>query len=152
MIFPLDDYRELVERFHRTMKRSRRLAEVRVSSDTWTLHDMVGHLVDSASNNHQRFVRLSLADDVEFPGYDAEEWKAASSGYPADYRLLVALFLAYNRYLISLIASLDEAKLGHVWHSPDGPKTLDFLVRDYFRHMQWHVDLFDERLAEIRNR
>lgn len=152
MNFPMEEYRELVERFHRTMAKSRRLAEVRVSSDTWTLHDMVGHLVDSASNNHQRFVRLSLADNLEFPGYDAEEWKAASSGYPADYRLLVELSLAYNRYLLSLIASLDETKLGRVWHSPDGDKTLDFLVRDYFRHLQWHVDLFDERLAEIKNR
>jgi hypothetical protein len=36
----------------------------------WSRKQVMGHLIDSASNNHQRFVRASLQDSLEFPGYD----------------------------------------------------------------------------------
>lgn len=38
----------------------------------WSRKQLVGHLIDSASNNHQRFVRAALEGSLEFPGYDQE--------------------------------------------------------------------------------
>jgi hypothetical protein len=43
--------------------------EVRTGPGEWSVKEIVGHLVDSASNNHQRFVRLQVADGLVFPDY-----------------------------------------------------------------------------------
>jgi hypothetical protein len=34
-------------------------SEERPAPERWTKKEVVGHLIDSASNNHQRFVRAS---------------------------------------------------------------------------------------------
>src|ERR1044071_765104 len=44
------------------------------SEDNWAPIQILGHLVDSAANNHQRFVRAQFTDDLVFPGYDQDEW------------------------------------------------------------------------------
>lgn len=147
----LADYRDLIERFHRLMRRSRRVALVEAGDDAWTLQEMVAHLVDSASNNHQRFVRLQIESRLEFPAYDAEEWRRVSRAKTASYRDLVALYLLYNRYILHLVAWLDRDSLAHRWISPDGDRTLAFLVEDYFAHQRWHLELFERRIAEIRD-
>ena len=46
-------------------------ADVKLGPDKWTLKEMVAHLIDSASNNHQRFVRLQIGHEISFPGYEA---------------------------------------------------------------------------------
>src|SRR5690349_8813863 len=38
----------------------------------WTRKEVLGHLIDSALNNHQRFVRAALQGDLTFPGYDQD--------------------------------------------------------------------------------
>ena len=36
----------------------------------WTRLQLLGHLIDSAANNHQRFVRALAEKSLEWPGYD----------------------------------------------------------------------------------
>ena len=45
----------------------------------WSPREIIGHLIDSASNNHQRFVRALFQDDLVFPGYDQDAWVAAQA-------------------------------------------------------------------------
>ncbi|MEO8580489.1 MAG: DinB family protein [Gemmatimonadales bacterium] len=40
----------------------------------WSPSEIIGHLIDSASNNHQRFVRARFQDDLVFPGYEQDAW------------------------------------------------------------------------------
>jgi hypothetical protein len=47
----------------------------------WSAREVIGHLVDSACNNHQRFVRALFQDDLVFPGYDQDAWVGRSNGY-----------------------------------------------------------------------
>ena len=47
-----------------------KLASVRLSEDKWSLKDIIGHLIDSAANNYQRFIRLQETDRLSFPAYD----------------------------------------------------------------------------------
>ena len=68
---------------------------------------MVGHLVDSAANNHQRFVRLQLERELEFPAYDGDAWLRASKADSCDYRLLVRLWTEYNGYLLHIAERMD---------------------------------------------
>src|ERR1700721_4109800 len=42
------------------------------SSGRWSRKQVLGHLIDSASNNHQRFVRALLQPSLDFPGYDQD--------------------------------------------------------------------------------
>ncbi len=102
----------------------------------WSRRQVVAHLVDSASNNHQRFVRASLQDSLEFPGYDQNGWVRVQATEEANWAVMVALWANYNRYLAHVIAHLPPAKL----EAPcriglSGPVTLKFLAEDYLRHL-----------------
>ncbi len=152
MYFNTADYLTLIHAFYRTMKRNAKIAGIRLSADKWTLAEMVGHLIDSASNNHQRFIRLQLEKKVFFPAYDAEEWKRVSQISAFDFTELTAFWKQYNLFLLHLIALIDEKSVSNCWQIGTEQKTLDFLVKDYFAHLQWHLDLYNERIAEIRAR
>jgi hypothetical protein len=106
----------------------------------WSRKQVIGHLIDSASNNHQRFVRASLADSLEFPAYEQNGWARVQAAEAADWSLLVALWANYNRYLAHVIAHLPPAKLEvPVRVGQDEPVTLHFLAEDYLVHMVHHL-------------
>jgi len=150
MSFNIFTYEELINRFYSIMLTNEEFADVKLGEDKWTLKEMIGHLVDSASNNHQRFIRLQLQEELSLPGYEAEEWKQVSKVNELDYRFLIDFWKTYNNYLIYIIKKIKQSCLKHVWKSGTGDKTLEFLVEDYFEHIKWHIDLFEERVKEIK--
>jgi hypothetical protein len=106
----------------------------------WSRRQVVGHLIDSASNNHQRFVRAALQSSLDFPGYDQDGNIRVQAAQEADWPLLVSLWAAYNRYLAHVIAHLPAAKLDTLCRIGSGKAvTLDFLVRDYLVHLIHHL-------------
>jgi len=110
----------------------------------WSRRQVMGHLIDSASNNHQRFVRASLQDSLEFPGYDHNGWAHMQAAEEADWSLLLALWANYNRYLAHIIAHLPPAKLEvPIRIGQSEPVTLQFLAEDYLRHMVHHLRQID---------
>ncbi|MEW5774603.1 MAG: DinB family protein [Thermodesulfobacteriota bacterium] len=124
-------------------------AHVRVAPDAWTLAEIVGHLIDSAGNNHQRFVRLSFGSLEGFPGYEAEQWVRAQGYDRCDFRKLCALWLGYNELLLHLAGTLPRDAMGNAWSGPEGPVTLGFLLEDYYRHLRLHTERYDARLREV---
>lgn len=142
-------YTTLVESFEKLMLQTAPLADTRLAADKWTLKEMIAHLVDSASNNHQRFVRLQLEEVLTFPKYDAEEWRVVTGIGPFDHATLVALWKTYNALLLHLIEGVNPAALGHVWRREDRDITLEALIHDYFAHMELHRKLFAERVKEL---
>ena len=106
----------------------------------WSRKEILGHLIDSASNNHQRFVRASLQESLEFPGYDQNGCIRVQSPGEADWNLLVSLWAAYNRYLAHVIARIPAAKLDTPCRIGAGDQvTLGFIAQDYVRHLQHHL-------------
>src|SRR5580765_3379422 len=75
----------------------------------WSPREIVGHLIDSASNNHQRFVRAQLQHDLVFPGYAQDGWVAAQRYQDADWPELVALWSAFNRHMAWVMETTPEA-------------------------------------------
>ena len=124
------------------------LAHVRPTADAWTLTEIVGHLVDSASNNHQRFARLRLGNLNQFPGYEAEQWVAAQNYDGYDFPALAALWTSYNNLLLHLAETTPEEAARNTWTLDGKELTLDFLVRDYYDHMAGHIDHYRKRLDE----
>lgn len=109
-------------------------------SGGWSRKQLLGHLVDSASNNHQRFVRAALADSLAFPAYDGDSWSGIQDPQHAEWSTLVALWANYNRYLAHVIAHLPANKLDVLCRIGAGDAvTLRFLVEDYFRHLNLHL-------------
>ena len=72
---------------------------------------MIGHLVDSACNNHQRFVRAQHCDELIFPKYEQNEWVAAANYRNCDWSSLVELFYHYNRQISHLIRCRESGPL-----------------------------------------
>lgn len=107
----------------------------------WSRKQVIGHLIDSASNNHQRFVRASLqASRFEFPGYDQDGNVRVQVVQEADWPLLVALWAAYNRYLAHVVAHLPASKLEMPCRIGQGADvTLGFLAADYVAHLVHHL-------------
>jgi hypothetical protein len=111
-----------------------------ILSGGWSRKQVLGHLIDSASNNHQRFVRAALQPTLEFPAYDQVGNIRVQAVQDADWPLLVALWTAYNRYLAHVIAHLPASKLDTVCRiGSDEVVTLGFLVTDYLTHLVHHL-------------
>jgi hypothetical protein len=107
----------------------------------WSRKQVIGHLIDSASNNHQRFVRAALQPSLEFPGYDQAGNVKVQAVQEAEWPLLVTLWAAYNRYLAHVIAHIPSSRLETVCRIGGGEAvTLRFLATDYLTHMQHHLE------------
>ena len=107
----------------------------------WSKKEILGHLIDSAANNHPRFILAQSGPEpyLMIP-YDHERWVGCSSysTMPADG--LLALWLAYNEHLGRLIQRIPAAALGRACRTPSGNDvTLDWVVRDYVLHLEHHV-------------
>jgi hypothetical protein len=118
---------------------SEQAAAQKPSPDKWSKKEILGHLIDSAANNHQRFVRLQLVPEISLPGYEQDGWVRVNRYQETPWTDIVALWAAYNRHLAAVIESLDSSTLGHVWHSPSGDMTLEFLATDYVEHIKHHL-------------
>ena len=111
-----------------------------ILSGGWSRKQVLAHLIDSASNNHQRFVRASLQPSLEFPGYDQDGNIRTQEPQEADWLLLVALWANYNRYLAHVIARLPASKLETVCRiGSNPPVTLSFIAEDYVVHLFHHL-------------
>ena len=128
------------------------IASKRPGASKWTLKEIVGHLIDSASNNHQRFVRLQIVDELIFPGYgkDNSRWIEIQKYNALNFSDMVLLWKQYNVLVGNIIKEVDESKLGNYWRKSDGDKiTLKYLIIDYVRHIKEHIKHFEETLEEI---
>jgi DinB superfamily len=106
----------------------------------WSRKQVLGHLIDSASNNHQRFVRAALQPSLEFPGYEQEGSVRVQAVQEAEWPLLVSLWAAYNRYLAHVIAHLPASKLETICRIGENEAvTLGFIATDYLRHLVHHI-------------
>ena len=106
----------------------------------WSRKQVLGHLIDSASNNHQRFVRATLQTSLDFPGYDQDGCVRVQAVEEAQWPLLITLWAGYNRYLAHVIAHLPASKLETLCRiGSHEPVTLKFLAEDYLRHMLHHL-------------
>lgn len=117
----------------------------------WSPKEVIGHLVDSAANNHQRFVRAQLQDDLIFPGYAQDAWVGVQQYQEAPWLQLVTLWRAYNLHIARVMEAVpDEQRLRprrrHNLHElaweavpADQPATLDRFMRDYVGHLHHHL-------------
>ena len=106
----------------------------------WAKKEILGHLIDSAANNHQRFVRGQMSGTLITPGYAQEHWVSSQRYGERPWPALVALWAAYNRHLAHVLTHLpDTYGSVPVQIGRDAPVTLDFVARDYVDHLRHHL-------------
>jgi DinB family protein len=113
----------------------------RPSGAGWSQRQELGHLIDSAVNNHARIVRGALQPTYEGPGYEQAAWVAAHRYQETAWSELVDIWHAHNRILLPLVAHIPDAKLATPCKvGVDAPVTLGFLIDDYVLHIRHHID------------
>lgn len=106
----------------------------------WSAKQILGHLLDSASNNHQRFVRAASGEPYQGPGYAQVHWVACQHYDERPWVALVAFWVAYNRHLAHVLARYPEQHRSVPCEIGGGPPvTLEFVARDYVGHIRHHV-------------
>ena len=121
----------------------------RPTPDSWSAKEIIGHLIDSASNNHQRFVRLQIRDSLIFPDYqhDNEYWVKIQRYQERPWQALLALWRHFNSHVAYLIQCVDPHCLSHAWQVDSETRiSLRELMSDYLRHMRVHVAQVNECL------
>jgi hypothetical protein len=105
----------------------------------WTRKEILGHLIDSAANNHQRFVRVPLQAGVSLPGYQQTEWVNAQSYRDYDWQQLVSFWHFYNLHLLHVVKHIPNESLKNTFSLNSETLELEFVITDYLRHMKHHL-------------
>ena len=112
---------------------------VKSSPGKWSKKEILGHLIDSATHNHHRFVRCRFEDAPNI-FYDQDRWVTYSRYQSIPLKHLVHFWTAYNKHLVDLLKLLSPEDLQRVCIMKDGSSvTLDFLVDDYVLHLEHHL-------------
>ncbi len=125
------------------------IIKARLNPGDWSVKEIVGHLIDSASNNHQRFVRLQVADGLAFPDYsqDNDAWVSIQSYQEAAWDDLLTFWRHFNLHLAHVIKTINEECIDHIWVVDEGRSiTLGELMIDYLRHLKDHLQQIRERI------
>jgi DinB superfamily len=159
----MDDFDRLLDHWrlvvnHTTVELSEvddAAARHRPAPGKWSIKEIVGHLIDSASNNHRRFVEAQGKDDLICQGYAQDDWVQFQRYQDAPLTDLLGLWAAYNHHLARVVETTPRAVLEQVrakhnldevaWQTVprNEPVTLAYFVRDYVGHFEHH-------LAQIR--
>jgi hypothetical protein len=116
-------------------------AAVKGSSPAWSKKEELGHLIDSAANNHVRFVRASLEPEFRGPTYQQNGWVDRHGYYDMPWDDIVEFWRRYNALLAAVVRRIPEDRLQTPCVIGDSaPVTLRFLIEDYVLHMQHHLD------------
>ena len=137
----LDRFRQTVDRAtERLLAYGDEQAAVRPAPGKWSRKEIIGHLIDSASNNHQRFIRAQQGARLSFPPYDQNHWSASQHCNERAWADLVNLWHAYNAHLAHVIEQIPDAQLSvPCVIESNSPVTLEFLVTDYVVHLRHHL-------------
>ena len=146
---------ELLEAIHDADPALREMSEersrLRPGPGKWCPREIIGHLIDSASNNHQRFVRAQFQDDLVFSGYEQDAWVSMQRYRDAPWEELIALWYNFNLHIarIMQLVPKDERERPRARHNldeiawnpvhRDQPATLDYFMKDYVAHLKHHL-------------
>ncbi|MES2809877.1 MAG: DinB family protein [Bacteroidota bacterium] len=107
----------------------------------WSRKEIMGHLIDSAQINLQRFVRCTYEENFKLT-YEQVEWVQVQQYQEADINDILELWRLLNFQIIRvwknyptdrLQATCDNSKHDVQLH------TVEFLAQDYVEHMKGHL-------------
>jgi hypothetical protein len=127
-------------------------SELKPSPDKWSQKEILGHLIDSAIINHQRFVRALMQDELVFPEYNQDEWVRFQKYNSSKWSDLVNHWYYLNLHLSGVMNSAPEEAVNRKRHAhnlnkiawqtvpADQSTSLDYFMKDYIRHLEHHLN------------
>jgi len=118
-----------------------------------TIKQIVGHMVDSASNNTHRVIHLQYQPSpLTFPDYanlgNNDRWIAIQNYQDQDWSDLVELWKYSNKHFVHVIRNINTEKLVNVWLSGLNEEiSLEAMVVDFPRHFKLHLDEINELIS-----
>lgn len=107
------------------------------SIEKWSKKEILGHLIDSATNNHQRFVRAQF-QDVPHIIYDQNNWNKFSFYQSMDSTHLINLWTVYNLHLVEIMKRIPAENLKRECQT-ESLVTIEWLIIDYVKHLEHHL-------------
>ncbi|MEM6630228.1 MAG: DinB family protein [Bacteroidota bacterium] len=123
----------------------------KTSLDNWSKQEILGHLIDSAYNNHQRFLRAISQENLIFGGYNQEEWVQRNQYQKRPSEEVLQTWEKVNLHLAHMIEGISPEVLHRVTKAhnfqqicmnkvaADEPMTLSYLIWDYLFHLEHHL-------------
>jgi hypothetical protein len=105
----------------------------------WQKKEILGHLIDSAFNNHQRFVRAQFSETFVFPGYEQDRWVAVHGYRDRPWPELIDTWEAANRHLAHVIERVPAERRATPCEIGGDSGTLEWWMQDYLKHLRHHL-------------
>jgi hypothetical protein len=107
----------------------------------WSKKEILGHLIDSACNNQQTFVRTMANSEAKFVGYEQDFWVESQKYNSADWQELINFWYAYNLHIAHIIEHMSvEVLQNKITIENAGTFTLEFIMIDYVEHLKHHLN------------
>jgi hypothetical protein len=116
-------------------------ASIKPNPEKWSKKEIMGHLIDSACNNQQKFIRTQQAErHLDFVGYAQNFWVDVQEYNKANWSDIIEWWYQYNRHLAHIICHAHSEKLNNTISIEGAPSfTLAFIMSDYVEHLKHHL-------------
>jgi hypothetical protein len=138
---PMASFRDQIASvYHQLLQVSEHQARHPVREAGWSRKQILGHLIDSALNNHQRFVRAALDGSYVGPSYQQEGWVSIHGYGSMQWDVLLRHWHSQNQLLCEVVERIPETRLdAQCKVGDDAPVSLSFLIQDYLAHLHHHI-------------
>jgi len=119
-----------------------------------TIRQIVGHMIDSASNNTHRIVHLQYQKSpLRFPNYatggNNDRWIAIQNYQDEDWKNMINMWKYSNLHIVHVIKNVDSEKLDNQWHcNEENLISLKDMIIDYLGHFKLHLNEIDELIGK----
>ena len=126
----------------------------RRNSQNRTIKQIVGHIIDSASNNTHRIVHLQYQPSpFNFPNYatfgNNDRWIAIQDYQNEDWETMIRLWKYSFLHIIHVMKNVNSDKMNYEWISGSGKKvTLETMIIDFPRHLKLHLSEINELIKK----
>ncbi len=117
---------------------SEEIMSEKTSTSAWSKKEILGHLIDSATNNHQRFIRGQFENIPEIQ-YDQNKWNECSFYQQIDSKQIIQFWTIYNKQIIEIIKRIPIENTKRQIKVSNHLFTLEFLIADYVEHLEHHM-------------
>ena len=113
---------------------------IKPSPAKWSRKEILGHLIDSAANNHHRFIRTQY-ENVPVIFYDQDKWNELNYYQQMNGMCVINFWRIYNEHLVEVVKMIPTENLSKVCNAGEKENvTLWWLIADYVRHMEHHLN------------
>lgn len=120
---------------------------LKLNPEKWSKQQELGHLIDSAQNNIQRFIRVQYEESVHIM-YHPDNWVSMNNYQNSNTKELIDLWFLLNKQVIAILEKMPEEQFERLMcfdKDPAVKNTTSFIAEDYVKHMEYHLESIVKR-------